>query len=193
MSITKHSLVSAALPGVPSHQSNLAGSATTAGRLLSLSESEVDRLRKRFEAQYLGEPNSGCWLWTSHLDRKGYGNIGCNGRWFKATHVSLFLRGVTVPPGHLACHKCDVPACVNPSHLFVGTQSDNLRDSWQKKRRRQSLGERHGRAKLKAGDVRNIRTRRSLGEASASIARDFAITPTAVHAILTGRNWGHLK
>lgn len=84
------------------------------------------------------EPNSGCWLWDGSVDRRGYGQIRVKrrgaGSLRYATHISLALDGRPVPPGMCACHRCDVPGCVNPAHLFVGTQVDNVRDCMAKGR-----------------------------------------------------------
>lgn len=80
------------------------------------------------------EPNSGCWLWTAKVGRGGYGMLQVNRRWYMATHVSLEAVGRQVPKGMQACHRCDVPACVNPDHLFIGTQLDNIRDCMAKGR-----------------------------------------------------------
>ena len=92
----------------------------------------------RFEERVMRDPNSGCWLWMGQLDRKGYGQIASGGREggnIYAHRLSLELSGINVPANKLVCHKCDNPPCVNPAHLFVGSQSDNIADMWGKGRR----------------------------------------------------------
>jgi hypothetical protein len=82
---------------------------------------------------------SGCWIWTGAFNSNGYGHIftGSDGR---ATKTQLAHRLIyemkygAIPEGMNVCHKCDVPACCNPDHLFVGTQADNLRDMRNKGR-----------------------------------------------------------
>lgn len=79
-------------------------------------------------------PNE-CWLWTA-ATAKGYGHISENYKRLSAPRVSLRLSGVHIPKGKCALHICDVPLCVNPAHLYVGTQADNMRDMYERKRGR---------------------------------------------------------
>lgn len=80
------------------------------------------------------EPNSGCWLWSGRANRRGYGVLYVRGKNLFAHRVSYEEHRGPIPPGLLVCHKCDNPPCINPDHLFVGTQSDNLTDMHRKKR-----------------------------------------------------------
>lgn len=94
-------------------------------------------IEDRFFERISPEPNSGCWLWLGQCDRKGYGRIGLGGRHGGNTgahRLSLKIAGVNVPDDLFVCHRCDVPCCVNPDHLFVGTQHDNLVDMVRKGR-----------------------------------------------------------
>ena len=77
-----------------------------------------------------------CWIWMSARDVKGYGRFSFNGRNCRANRVSYEFFVGKIPPYMLACHKCDTPACVNPTHLFVGTEKDNANDMVAKKRGR---------------------------------------------------------
>lgn len=78
-------------------------------------------------------PESGCWLWTGGLS-KGYGNIMDGTRCRLAHRVSYELFVGEIPKGKQVLHRCDVPCCINPRHLFLGTRSDNMRDCFQKGR-----------------------------------------------------------
>jgi hypothetical protein len=92
---------------------------------------------QRFHDSYVADPNSGCWLWLGReLGSHGYGSIKIFGRSVRAHRFSWELHFGPIPSGLLVCHKCDVPACVNPSHLFLGTHLDNETDKRAKGRAR---------------------------------------------------------
>lgn len=79
------------------------------------------------------EPNTGCLLWTGSLFKNGYGQCRMRGE-CKAHRVSWVLTYGTIPRSKLVCHRCDIRSCVNPAHLFLGSQKDNIQDAVRKKR-----------------------------------------------------------
>jgi hypothetical protein len=130
---------------------------------------------------------SGCWEWKHNKNGYGYGRIRQgNGKLVMQAHryVWTILQGA-IPAGMVVCHRCDNRPCVNPSHLFIGTQHDNNVDAAQKRRFRLH--------KLTDEKVAVIRVRLAAGETCAAIARDFDVSEGMVRHIKKGRAWHHPK
>lgn len=143
----------------------------------------------RFETKFLPEPMSGCWLWEASLRPNGYGRFGMGGAGNTeyAHRASWRLYRGEIPTGMCVLHRCDNPACVNPDHLFLGTQGDNSQDKWAKGRG--VKGEKASWSKLTEEDVRAIRAdKRSL----AQVAADFDISFQNVGLIKQRKTWAHV-
>lgn len=131
-----------------------------------------------------------CWLWTGAHSSGGYGTFRLNGRTIRAHRFAYEVLVGTIPAGLMLCHHCDTPACVNPDHLFAGTMADNVRDRDAKQRRIAPCGEKNGFAKLTADQVREIRRRYVPRKVSlSSLAREYGVDHTTIHAIVRGENW----
>lgn len=147
-------------------------------------------VRPRFDERYIPEPNSGCWLWTGTMTKTGYGAISINGSVNKAHRVSWTLHCGEIPEGMSVCHKCDVPVCVNPDHLFLGTHAENMGDMARKGRAGQKGNKNPRNVKVTHDQVRAIyHDRRPIS----SIAADYGITNTSVSNIKRRITWQHLS
>lgn len=134
-----------------------------------------------------------CWTWTAAKDRTGYGYFRTGGKGSPTTtahRVAYVLAHGPVADDVVICHRCDNRSCVNPSHLFAGSQADNIRDMQRK--RRHSHGESHGASKLTADNVQAIRARHSAGESMRSLGREFGVDTTWVSKIVHRRWWRHV-
>jgi len=133
-----------------------------------------------------------CWLWTA-ATADGYGYVSVGGRMLLAHRLSWKIHNGPIPAGMCILHRCDVPACVNPAHLFLGTQLDNIRDRDAKKRHVPSPGEHHGRAKLTDAKVVEIRTLYAMGGVSQrALAKRFGVAHSRISDIVLRKRWGHI-
>lgn len=132
------------------------------------------RQKANFEAMVSPEPNSGCWLWTGYVNGWGYGKFNVRGRIEFAHRVAYREAKGEILDGYLVLHSCDLPSCVNPDHLRIGTDVDNADD---KARRR--------RAPTKLSDQEVLAIRSARGRYR-DIATKFNISPAWVCRIKAG-------
>lgn len=91
-------------------------------------------VKERFDEKWEAVTESGCWIWTAGLDSRGYGKFRLPDKQMKAHRQAYILYKGAIPEGMIVCHTCDVPTCVNPDHLFLGTHKDNMQDKLRKGR-----------------------------------------------------------
>lgn len=129
-----------------------------------------------------------CWLWTGGTagNRRNYGSLYWRGTNRRAHRVSYEMEYGPIPEGLYVCHRCDTPECVRPSHLYLGTQRENIQDMIDKSRRASQQAEKNSQAKLHWADIQEIR---ASTERQQDIARRFGISQQQVSKIMTGRNW----
>jgi len=151
----------------------------------SLAKSLEQRLMEKVARQA-----NDCWQWTGNHHQYGYGLLKIDGKQIRAHRISWELKNGAIPAGLHILHRCDTPSCVNPDHLFLGTQADNIADKLAKGR--QARGERLHSSKLKVVQVIEIKRLLAAGAKNRTLARQFDVTPTAIRAIAAGRAWKHI-
>lgn len=143
---------------------------------------------ERFMAKV--QPNeSGCWLWMGSKNYAGYGMLGVHGKMVRAHRLAFEYWCGPIGEGKHILHACDVPACVNPAHLSVGTQTENMAD--MRRKGRQNHGERNGHARLTASLVHEIRLLSDHLSAS-ELARQYGISAPHAWDIIHGKRWQHV-
>ena len=156
-------------------------------RLSKAEHSWVGRFNARFSE---GLPDE-CWLWVGSKNAAGYGVFSFRGRMRIASRI-MWLRTYGAIPNLLVCHSCDNPACVNPGHLWLGTDLDNANDREAKGRGKpgtRPIGMKHWASKLTDDDICALRS----DSASADdLANRFGISKQQVKNIKARRHWSHV-
>lgn len=132
-----------------------------------------------------------CWTWKGAKLTNGYGAFSVGIKRISAHRFSWKLHFGDIPKNMVVCHKCDNPPCVNPKHLFLGTDAENQRD--KKLKGRAARGESNSKAKLRESDVREIRELISQGLSARQIAKRYGVLHAAILDIKSGKNWSWLK
>ena len=151
-------------------------------------ENYNDLMKEKINENIIINENE-CWLWQGSRHRQGYGNLSYKRVPSLAHRVSWMIYKGEIPEGIKVCHKCDVTRCVNPEHLFLGTQKDNVIDAAIK-------GKFNGRKfnkgplKLNGNQVMEIRQLHIEGKTRKELEIKFNVSPTCIAKILTGRSWG---
>lgn len=134
-----------------------------------------------------------CWEWKAALNEHGYGMIGMNGGMRRAHRLSWEFRYGKIPDGLFVLHKCDNPKCVNPDHLFLGNQTDNMHDCSLKGRTKNTpqLGEKNVFAVLDRFKVLEIRALDGI-MLQKDIAKTYNVKDSAISKIILRRTWRHI-
>lgn len=143
------------------------------------------------EDQSIPEPNSGCWFWLGSLNNAGYGRISIGGKSTLTHRVSWQVRNGPIPDGLFILHRCDIPCCVNPDHLFLGTAKDNMTDCSRKGRLVVPFarGVDLPFAKLTETDVKAIRLS---SESGRQLSKIYGIDQRTINRIKARKTWKHV-
>jgi len=154
-------------------------------------------LKERFFRNVkIGNPNE-CWEWPLSKDGDGYGRIFIKGKKYRAHRLTWMVFQGPIPQGFHVCHHCDNPPCVNPHHLFIGTNYDNLMDSVRKGRHRipnnPTFGSNHGLTTLTENQVLQIREEYRGGQITQlSLAKKYNVGRSTIGRIVNREYWTHI-
>ena len=152
-------------------------------------QTKIPITTERIEAKVEKIPEGGCWIWMGSTTVRGYGQLISHSRRHYAHRASYQAFIGPIPDGMNVCHACDNVYCVNPAHLFLGTQKQNLEDMARKGR--STIGERNPRSKLTEEDVSEIKKHIDQGHHIYQIAKKFGVTTGAIYLIKQGKRWNH--
>ena len=105
-----------------------------AGRFKANSVRVFPETAGRLEANFMAEPNTGCWLWLGEVHEDGYGRISVSNRMRRVHRVAYAAWVAPLPNGQRVLHRCDQPTCINPAHLYAGSAKDNIDDAMRRGR-----------------------------------------------------------
>lgn len=145
----------------------------------------TEKDRKRFWSKVAIKDNKEvCWEWQRGKNIGGYGNFDLRGKTFVSHRIAFFMENGIDPKDLCVCHKCDNPACVNPNHLFLGTDKDNVHDMHKKGRFGLRRGEGTHNSKLKDFQVKEILEKHKNGQSVPSLCKEYNVSSAIVHSIL---------
>lgn len=141
-----------------------------------------------------------CWEWQARITTSGYGQFRFDPHksHMVAHRASWILANGEIPEGMLVCHKCDNRKCVNPNHLFLGTQLENMRDMISKGRQNYhkippKKGSANGSSKLTESQVKEIKEKLKSGLSCCAIGREYGVANQLINSIKNGKFWTHVS
>lgn len=142
---------------------------------------------------FINMNSNGCWDWIGAKNKKGYGCLSYKNKTTIAHRLSYLLFIGEIPKDLHVLHRCDNPKCINPNHLFLGTDLDNSNDKISKGRFVCSYGKDNGNSKLTDEQVVDIKIKIKKGLSFASISRTYEVSETTIAYIAKNKSWRHIN
>ncbi len=155
----------------------------------------MNNISKDIQDRFWGKvqfKENGCWEWIASKSNTGYGRFRLNGKLHLPHRLVYQWVNGPIPNSLLVCHKCDNPSCVNPSHLFKGTKSQNMLDASRKNRifrggrPEKRIGNTNGQTKIKDCEIKQVKDLYEYGFTGTEIAKMFEISHSQIYKILKG-------
>jgi hypothetical protein len=148
---------------------------------------------KEFLKKNVTVDDNGCWIWQRLRNSSGYGFKRIENKSYLAHRLSAYVfNNFDLQSSLFICHTCDNPSCINPSHLFVGSQSENMLDMHRKGRHPTLYGSKQKLAKLNEEKVQFIRKRLREGEKQSVLAAEYGVDRSTISSVWIGRQWKHV-
>lgn len=165
--------------------------------MLKIKQKDKERFWKNVDVRN----NNECWNWNALRNPEGYGRFGLQYKNWRAHRLSWMLaNNKEIPEGMCILHKCDNPSCVNPAHLWLGTDNDNVQDAYNKGRKN-DRGENSARSKLTREQV--VIIKKAKAEAKFKYGdkvkfckywgMKFNVSWHTIEHILYDQRWSHIK
>lgn len=148
-------------------------------------------LQARLNARSKHDPITGCILWTGVKNNKGYGRLTYQSKQLSAHRAAFEIAHGQISDGLFVLHSCDNPLCINPEHLSLGDQSENMRQASERGRCKGGImqGEHHHKAKLTKKDILSIR--QDL-KSCTELSKKYNVSIATISSIKTGKTWRHV-
>ena len=132
------------------------------------------------------------WQWRASKNASGYGIIGVGDKVELAHRLSYKIHNGQIPDNMQVLHTCDDRGCVNPEHLYLGTNHDNIMDRVKRNRKGDVSGEKNGLSKLNKKQILEIRERYKNGENQHSIGKQYGVCKATIYYIVNELTWKHI-
>lgn len=161
-------------------------------RISEISEEEkLERLKKNYNSLVIKK--GGCWDWKGKFEKSGYAKMSCRFELgARHAHKASYLIHIgQIPEGMQINHLCNNRECSNPTHIYAGTQQENMRDKIESNH--QAKGSKNGNSKLDETKVMKIKTLLNSGKDIKFISDIFNVTPTQIYNIKKNKQWKHVE
>lgn len=136
------------------------------------------------------QSDSECWNWIGAISGSGYGNIKIYNKYYRAHRIAYYIHYQKDPGEFLVCHECDNKLCVNPHHLFLGTQQENIQHALDTGLI-SYVGSLHPQTRLLESDILEIRELQGT-ITQKEISKIYCVSQPTINHIMSRKTWRHI-